>query len=289
MQKKLINMTSKHFILSTMVFALSVQGCAHEANTIVNPPTQALPNVEQQPAAQTVTSPPPAPIIQQYALDRLKKMSETLASAKSFTYRSNNFMEVQSAATGQFLTLFVSTDVALQRPNKFRANVFGDVPSFELYFDGANFSAFDPQKNVHSVSEPLSTIDDMLSYVATKSHINFPAADFLYSDPYSVMAKNVTHAIVIGPSMVNGVSCEHFAYMEPDINLEIWIENGKKALPLRVAMTYKQVPNFPRFMIEYKDWKLNPKLKEDIFVFKAPVNAKQLMFDMTESTNHQKK
>jgi outer membrane lipoprotein-sorting protein len=42
-------------------------------------------------------------------------------------------------------------------------------------------------------------------------------------------------------------------------------------------------------MIEYKDWKLNPKLKKDIFVFKAPVNAKQLMFDMTESTNHQKK
>jgi len=272
-----------------MVFALSVQGCAHEANTLVNPPTQALPNVEQKPAAQTAVSPPPAPIIQQYALDRLKQMSATLASAKSFTYRSNNFMEVQSAATGQFLTLFVSTDVALQRPNKFRANVFGDVPSFELYFDGANFSAFDPQKNVHSVSEPLSTIDDMLSYVATKSHINFPAADFLYSDPYSVMAKNVTHAIVIGPSMVNGVSCEHFAYMEPDMNLEIWIENGKKALPLRVAMTYKQVPNFPRFMIEYKDWKLNPKLKEDIFVFKAPVNAKQLMFDMTESTNHQKK
>jgi hypothetical protein len=103
------------------------------------------------------------------------------------------------------------------------------------------------------------------------------------------MAENVTPAIVIGPSMVNGVSCEHFAYMEPDINLEIWIENGKKALPLRVAMTYKQVPNFPRFMIEYKDWKLNPKLKEDIFVFKAPVNAKQLIFDMTESSNHQKK
>ena len=88
--------------------------------------------------------------------------------------------------------------------------------------------------------------------------------------------------------MVNGVPCEHFAYMEPSMNLEVWIENGKKALPLRVAMTYKQAPNFPRFMIEYKDWKLNPKLKEDIFVFKAPVNAKQMAFDMTESSKNQK-
>jgi len=40
-------------------------------------------------------------------------------------------------------------EVALQRPNKFRANVFGDVPGFQLYFDGAKFSAFDQhRKNV---------------------------------------------------------------------------------------------------------------------------------------------
>lgn len=89
--------------------------------------------------------------------------------------------------------------------------------------------------------------------------------------------------------MVNGVPCEHFAYMEPSMNFEVWIENGKKALPLRVAMTYKQAPNFPRFMIEYKDWKLNPKLKEEIFVFKAPVNAKRMAFDKTESSNNQNK
>ena len=289
MQEKAKNITLRHITLSTIVFALTVQGCAHEGNTPVNSPAVPLANVEQQPVVQPAGSPPPAPIIEQYALERLKQMSATLASAKSFTYSSSNFMEVESAATGQFLTFFVSTDIALQRPNKFRANVFGDVPSFELYFDGANFSAFDPQKNVHSVSEPLATIDDMLGYVTTKSHINFPSADFLYSDPYSVMGKNLTHAIVVGPSMVNGVPCEHFAYMEPSMNFEVWIENGKKALPLRVAMTYKQVPNFPRFMIEYKDWKLNPKLKEDLFVFKAPVNAKRMAFDMTESINNQNK
>ena len=277
------NMSSKHLIFSAVVLALSVQSCADQDIKPVNLPDQTVAKVEQQPEAhsESVISPPPAPIIEQYALDRLKQMSDNLASAKSFTYRSNNFLEVQSAATGQFLTFFVDTEVALQRPNKFRANVFGDVPGFQLYFDGANFSAYDPQKNVHSVSGPLATIDDMLGFVATKAHINFPSADFLYSDPYSVMAKNLTHAVVVGPSMVNGVPCEHFSFMEPSINWEIWIEKGKKALPLRLAMTYKQVSNFPRFMVEYKDWNLNPKLKKDIFVFKAPVNAKQTEFDIS--------
>ena len=174
-------------------------------------------------------------------------MSATLASAKAFTYRSNNFMEVQAAATGQFLTFFVDTEVALQRPNKLRINVSGDVPSFQFYFDGTKVSAFDPQKNVHSVSGPIATIDEMLDFVTTKAHINFPSADFMYSNPYAVMTKNLTHAIVVGPSMVNGVPCEHFAYMEPALNWEIWIENGKRALPLAFGHDLQTSPQLSPF------------------------------------------
>jgi hypothetical protein len=289
-QKTSGKISSEHLLLPAIVLALSLQGCAHQENKPVNVPTQPVAKGEQQPVAQPARPvPPPAPVIEKYALERLKQMSEKLASAKSFTYRSNNFMEVQAEATGQFLTFFVETEVALQRPNKLRVNVFGDVPGFQFYFDGTKVSAFDPQKNVHSVSEPIETIDEMLEFVTTKAHINFPSADFMYSDPYAVMTKNLTHAIVVGPSMVNGVPCEHFAYMEPSLNWEIWIENGKRALPLRLAMTYKQVPNFPRFMMEYKDWNLNPKLKADIFVFKAPANSKQIGFDITEPGKNQSK
>lgn len=60
--------------------------------------------------------------------------------------------------------------------------------------------------------------------------------------------------------------------------LEIWIGSGKKALPLRLVMIYKQVPNFPRFLVEYADWNLNPKLSANTFVFKIPANAKQIEF-----------
>jgi hypothetical protein len=289
-QKKSGKISSGHLLLSAIVLALSVQGCAHQEEKPVSVSAQPVAKVEQQPAAMpTKPTPPPAPILEKYALDRLKQMSETLASAKAFTYRSNNFMEVQAAATGQFLTFFVDTEVALQRPNKLRVNVFGDVPGFQFYFDGAKVSAFDPQKNVHSVFGPIATIDEMLDFVTTKAHINFPSADLMYSNPYAVMTKNLTHAIVVGPSMVNGVPCEHFAYMEPGLNWEIWIENGKRALPLRLAMTYKQVPNFPRFMIEYKDWNLNPKLKADIFVFKAPANSRQIEFEITGPGKNQNK
>ena len=60
-----------------------------------------------------------------------------------------------------------------------------------------------------------------------------------------------------------------------------WGVNGERrnnALPLRLAMTYKQVPNFPRFLVEFSDWNLNPKLSSDTFVFKIPANFKQIEF-----------
>jgi hypothetical protein len=279
-QKYSRNMSSKLILLPVIVLALSSQGCANQEKIPVDVPTQAAAKTaEQQPAAQAENpAPPPAPIIEQYALDRLKQMSDELASTKTISYHSNSFIERQ-AVTGQFLTFFVDSDVALQRPNKLRVNVSGDVSNFQLYFDGSNVSAFDPEKNLYAVSKPVNTMDEMLEFVMNKAQINFPAADFMYSDPYAVMTKNLTHAIVVGPSMVNGIPCEHFAFMEPGINWEIWIESGKRALPLRLAMTYKQIPNFPRFLVEYADWNLNPKLSANTFEFKIPANSKQIEFD----------
>ncbi|MCX7098638.1 MAG: DUF2092 domain-containing protein [Methylococcales bacterium] len=267
---------SKKPLLFAIVLAIFGQGCAqNEAKPVAvqapaaTPPPAAV-------AAQT-PAPPPAPIIQQAALDRLKQMSEQLAATPSFTYHANSSIELQ-AVTGQFLTFFADSNIALQRPNKLYAHIEGDVPSIHLYYDGSKLSAFDPQKNLHSASPQLATIDEMLDFVMGKAQINFPSADFLYSNPYAVMTKNLTHAIVVGKSKVNGVPCEHFAYMEPGINWEIWIASGKTALPLRLAMTYKQVANFPRFLVEFSDWNLKPKLKADTFVFKIPADAKLIEF-----------
>jgi hypothetical protein len=264
-------------LLPVIVLGISIQGCAHQEKIPVNVQAETAATAIEQKTAEQPENPAPPPIIEQHALDRLKQMSDTLVSAKAFTYHSNSFIELQ-AATGQFLTFFTDADVALQRPNKLHVNVSGDLPNFQLYFDGEKISAFDPRKNLYAVSGPVATIDEMLDFVMTKAQVNFPSADFLYSNPYTVMTRNLSHAIVVGPSMVNGVPCEHFAYMEPGINWEIWIESGKNPLPLRLAMTYKQVPNFPRFLIEFSDWDLNPRLKADTFIFKKPANAEQIEF-----------
>lgn len=256
-----------------LVTAFTLQGCATQQP---KKPVSAVPTKVVAP--QATAQPAPAnPVVEPYALERLKQMSDTLTSSKAFTYYSNSAIELQ-AENGQFVTFFTNAEVSLQRPNKLYMDVSGDVPDLKLYFDGNKVSVIDTTNNIYAVSTPLTNIDEMLEFIMAKAQISFPSADIMYSNPYAVMTKNLTAATLVSDSIVNGVHTEHFAYREPAIDWEIWISKDETPLPMRLAMTYKQVENRPSFLVEFAGWKLNPKLKAKTFEFKAPADGKQIEF-----------
>jgi hypothetical protein len=258
-----------------LVLALSAGACAHKEKAV--PPTASAPAEPETVAPKAAPENAPRPVMDQRALDILKRMSDTLASAKSYTYRSRSSVE-EPAATGQFLTFFGHTDIALERPNKLRAQIGGDIPPFRITYDGTKVWAFDPDKNLYARSEAPATIDETLKILMETAGVQFPASDFMFSDPYAVMTKGVISAFVVGVSEVDGHPTDHLAFMGPGANWEIWIDRGKEALPRRFAVTYKEATNFPRFRVEFFDWKLNPKLPAGEFEFKPPKAAKQIEF-----------
>src|SRR5262245_61727000 len=111
--------------LLSMVLSLPLAALGEEGAVATAPPGSEPPS-----AAANV-----APLRDEKALDLLKRMSETLAAANAFTYHSRSAIELR-AKTGQFVTLFGESEVALQRPNKLHVKVTGEVPNFELYYDG---------------------------------------------------------------------------------------------------------------------------------------------------------
>lgn len=264
-------------LLTVLVLGLPALGYTQEAQTPPSAPAREVPQTPEPAAQPRPPETAPAPIMEQRALDLLKRMSATLGAAKGFTYRSRSTVEVP-ATTGQFVTLFATSDVALARPNKLRVHVTGEVPNFDFYYNGKNIAAFAPKNQVYSVASAPDTIDAMLKFVMDKSGIYFPSADVIYSDPYAMLTKDLTSAFVVGPATVDGVACEHLAFMGPRVSWEIWIESGKRALPRRLAVTYTTVQNFPRFLVEFADWNLQPKLAASHFVFNKPRNATQIEF-----------
>ncbi|HEY5792002.1 MAG TPA: DUF2092 domain-containing protein [Chthoniobacterales bacterium] len=219
----------------------------------------------------------PPPRIDPQALEGLQRMSTTLGGAKAFTYRSRSILEVP-AATGQFLTLFSTAEVALKRPDKIRARLDGEAPGFDFYYDGKTVSAFAPATKVYSVTPAPATIDAMLPDLEEETGIRFATAPLLFSDPYRVLTRRLTSALVVGPAVVHGTACEHLAFRSPGVNWEIWIESGPRALPRRLAVTFTDRPNFPRTLVEFSNWNLHPWLADGDFVFRKPAGAEAIPY-----------
>jgi hypothetical protein len=273
-------------LLAVTVLALPVAGCAQQAQAPVSAPAKAAPRTPEPAPPTAPSAKAPAAVMEQAALDLLKRMSETLGAAKAFTYQSRSTVEVP-AKTGQFVTLFGTSNVALERPNKLSVRVTGEVRNFDFYYDGINIFAFSPKDNAYSIADAPGTIDEMLKFVEHKTGIYFPSADVMFSDPYAMMATGVTSAFVVGPAAVDGFPCTHLAFRVPGVNWEIWIDTGKRALPRRLAVTYTDVRNFPRFLVEFYKWNLQPKLAASQFVFKRPPSAKQIEFGSRTRKNIQ--
>lgn len=211
------------------------------------------------------------------ALSMLKRMSTALSGARAFTFQSKSILEVP-AISGQFITLFSVGRIALKRPDKLRAQHGGDAPPFDFYYDGDSVSALAPQTKVFSTSKAPPTIDEMLSGLRQETGIRFPSSPLLYSDPYSILTRNLQNAIVVGPTRVDGILCDHLAFRSPGVNWEIWIDAGRDALPRRLAVTFTDRPNFPRTVIEFSRWNLHPWLSNSMFVFHKPAGDKEIPF-----------
>jgi len=211
------------------------------------------------------------------ALEILQRMSNTLATAKAFTYEARTISEVP-AKNGQFLTVFSTTDVALKRPDKLRARFAGEAPHFDFFYDGVTAAAFAPATNVYSRSKAPPTIDAMLPALEKETGIRFASAGLLFSDPRKALAGDVSSALVVGRVNVNGTPCEHLAFQSEGVNWEIWIETASRALPLRLAATYTDHPKLPRVLVEFSHWDFHPALRPGDFVFHPPAGSREIPF-----------
>jgi hypothetical protein len=215
-------------------------------------------------------------VVEQGALDLVKKMSAKLAATPAFLVRTRSSLEAPGG-TGQFLTFFTESVVAVERPNKLSAEIRGDAPPFDFHYDGVKMVAYEPTRKLYATADAPKTLDELVPFAAKTAGILLPFADVLYSDPYAVLTKDATSAFYAGFSVMRGARCEHVALATPEIEGQIWID-AKTDLPCMIAGTLRNVQGAPRFAVEYYDWKLDPKLPAKLFTFIPPEGAKPIDF-----------
>jgi hypothetical protein len=231
---------------------------------------------QTQPAADGLAN-ANRPTHAEHALGLLKPVADKLSAAKALRFKIESMVEVPSPV-GQMINYVFDTEVTVQRPNKLAARKTGDGPSFDVYYDGRTFTGVDQKLGLFAQMEAPATIDELIPVVMEKTGMYFPFADFVHSDVYGTLTKDLTHAYWVDKSNVNGVLCDHLAFAGPGIEWQIWIGPEKDPLPRRLAVTYLGLEKHPRFLVTFSDWHLKSEVSAKSFEVKKPAGAKTIEF-----------
>jgi hypothetical protein len=137
---------------------------------------------------------------------------------------------------------------------------------------------YDPAAPFYASEAAPPDIDSMLDSLVPRLDFAPPLADLLYNDPYQTARRRVQYGFYLGINDVNGRSCHTLAFVEQDIDWQIWIDTGPQLIPCKLVITYKTQPGQPQFAAIFTDWNFAPRIAEPIFTPELPPGTEKIPF-----------
>ena len=235
---------------------------------------------QNNPAIPTTAPPPanaPAPAVSAQADQLLKQMSAYIGSANEFTFHADITFD-HVLPSGQKLQYEAAEDVALQRPGGLYVEWTGDLGDRQFWYDGKAVTLYDPSTPFYATEAAPPDIDAMLDKTITELGFSPPLSDFLYRDPYHAARGNIQFGLYLGETDVNGRRCNSLAFVEKDIDWQIWIDTGPQLTPCKLVITYKTQPSQPQFSVVFSDWNFDPRIAEPVFTSYLPAGTEKVPF-----------
>ncbi len=221
------------------------------------------------------------------AMDALNKMGVYLRTLKSFQVVANITTD-DVLDDGQTIQFSSKADLVAARPDRFRVEVTDDDGHRFFFFDGKNFTIYGQVVNYYATVPAPPTIAKLTDDLSDKYGIELPLSDLFQwgTDPDAL--RRIKGAIDVGPSSVNGITCEHYAFHEKDIDWQIWIELGEFPLPLKLAIRTLTDDAKPQYT-ETLTWNLAPSYSDDSFTFVPPPGVARVPLAELKTKSMEKK
>jgi hypothetical protein len=224
----------------------------------------------QQPSAEK------SDLIDSSAMDALNEMGTYLRTLKDFQVKSNATSE-DVLEDGEKLMFARTTDMLAVRPNKLRIDIQGDQMSGLILYDGKTFTLFARGAGYYATADAPPTIGELIDIVRDKYDIELPLVDlFLWGGPEASTNK-ITEATDFGPGDVEGTTCERYAFRQPGLDWQVWIQLGEHPLPRKLVLTTTTDEARPQ-QTEVLTWNLAPSYNDAAFVFDPPTGAQKIVF-----------
>jgi hypothetical protein len=225
--------------------------------------------------APAASAPSAAPLgISAEAKAVVDRMTAYLGTLQSFSIDSEGSRD-ELTAGGYKLQHNEQARLVVQRPNRMRAEVSGDLRNRVFVYDGAKMVIYSPDDAVYARFDAPDTLAKLVDQVL-ETGIDLPLIDVLRQAAAGTLTEQVTHGLRVGDASIDGVPCDHLAFRQPGADWQLWVAKGAQPLPRKVVITTRDAGD-PQFMATM-DWNLKPKLDPATFVFTAPKGAKEIPF-----------
>ncbi|HPS52649.1 MAG TPA: DUF2092 domain-containing protein, partial [Phycisphaerae bacterium] len=183
----------------------------------------------EKPVAAKPAASAPSPIDPQAAAV-LKNMCQTLDSAKSFSCTVHQIYDSPSAS-GQLVQYTRKSDVLVERPDSMAVKTVGYDFEKKFWYKGKSMTILDDVSRVYARDENCpDSITGMLDFLADKYHLVMPLADLLFPQADKCMTADVTSGTYLGVHRCGKYRCHHLAFVQPNIDWQVWIDAGEKPL-----------------------------------------------------------
>lgn len=213
----------------------------------------------------------------------LRQMSEELKNAGSFQFHAEiNFDDV--LISGQKLQYAGAADVTVRRPDGIFVDYRDDLSAKRFWYDGKTGTLLDVFHDVYSTADLSGDIDTAIDELQERYGLALPLGDLISSDVFAVIDGHALAWGYIGVNDVEGTAAHHIAIVGDNADLQVWIQEKGRPLPLKIVITYKNVPMAPQYQAVLMDWEFGANVAADSFEPDLPEGAQKAEFLVVEGS-----
>lgn len=208
----------------------------------------------------------------------LERMSSEISALDKFILEGELYADYRLDA-GQLIEQASTVTMRVRRPDAMRLTIKSSDGLKELYFGEGLLTFYSSENQFYAQTEMSGDVAKAAEFAVKEVGIDAPLLDFLSNSLVERLQEGANEVQYLGMSEIRGDRFHHIGIRLPEIDVQIWVASGARALPGKMALSAKWQGGAPRTVMFF-DWDSAPEFPAAKLEFVPPSGSSQIEFEL---------
>jgi hypothetical protein len=220
--------------------------------------------------AATKAAPAAAPLTAE-AKSALEAMSAYLRTLKNFELTADGTGSAVDKA-GQAIEYGAQLHYVVSLPDKLFAEISIGARNRQMFYDGSKLTISAPEQKFYADVPVSGTLVTLLTKASTNYGIDLPLHQLFQWGNAANPAPLPASGFKVGTAKCGTAICDQYAFRQPAVDWQLWIQQGAKPLPVRLVFTDRISSARPSVAVNLT-WNTDGPIAADRFTFTPAADA----------------